>query len=186
MSKKVIILIIVLVIILVLGIGGYFGAKKVIQIGKEKGWSFLQEQIEKAEKGEGVLDKLPIGEEGEEEEDIYKSAKEVKTVSGVAAEISPELKSIFTEVFGGAKLTSFTSGFVGPGSAIIVYTTKKILKAEDSNVLISTLEGKNYTIQGHTISANESSVIAIKGNLQLVISYQEGEQEVSIMAYKEE
>ena len=92
MSKKVIILIIVLVIILVLGIGIYFGAKKVIQIGKEKGWSFLQEQIEKEKKGEGILDKLPIGEEEEEEEeDVYKSAKEVKAITGLAKEINPEL-----------------------------------------------------------------------------------------------
>jgi len=188
MSKKVIILIIVIVIILALGIGGYFAVKKVIQIGKEKGWSFLQEQIEKGENGEGIFDRLFVGEEEEEEEeeDVYKSAKEVEATTGLAKEINPELKSIFTEAFGSTKLTGFTSGFVGPGSAILVYTTKKVLKAEDSNALISTLEGKNYTIQGHTISGEEVSVITIKDDLQLVIGYQEGQQEVSVMAYQEE
>ncbi len=187
MSKKVtIILIVVVVIIAVLGVGGYFAVKKVIQIGQEKGWKLIEDLVKKGENGKSIFDKLPLGEEEEEEEeDVYKSAKEVKA-SGLAKEINPELKPIFTEVFGGVKLTSFTSGFVGPGSAILVYTVKKDLKAEDSGALISVLEGKNYTIQGHTISDGQASIIALKDDLQLVIGYEDGQQEISIMAYKED
>ncbi len=54
--KKKTILTIILVIILVLGISGYFGVKKAIQIGKEKGGEFLNELTSK-ENGQ------PAGEE---------------------------------------------------------------------------------------------------------------------------
>jgi len=60
MNKKTTILIIILVIILVLGISGYLGVKKAIQIGKEKGGEILNE-LASEENGQ------PIG-EGEEEQ----------------------------------------------------------------------------------------------------------------------
>ena len=50
MNRKTIVLIIILVIILGLGIGGYFGVKKVIQLGKERGGEFLNELSEKSGK----------------------------------------------------------------------------------------------------------------------------------------
>ena len=50
MNRKTIVLIIILVIILGLGVGGYFGVKKAIQLGKERGEELLNELSEKSGK----------------------------------------------------------------------------------------------------------------------------------------
>jgi len=69
MKKKTIVLIIILVIILGLGISGYFGVKKVIQLGKEKGGEFLnelssEETGQPAEESKGSYDKPTADEPG--------------------------------------------------------------------------------------------------------------------------
>lgn len=187
--KKTIILIIILVVILALGIGGYFGVKKIIQIGREKGWDILETQIEKEQRGEGILDKLLTGGEDEVEEenerDVYKSANEVKA-TGLAEEMNSGFKSILTEAFGGAKLTSFSSGFAGAGTAILEYTVKRVLKAEDGETLLGLLEERNYILQAHTISDGEVGIVALKDDLYITIGYEGGQQEITIIIFKQE
>ena len=75
MNKKTTILIIILVIILVLGISGYFGVKKAIQLAKEKGGEFLNE--------------LASGENGQPEEEGEQSGD--KPTSDVPGRDLPDI-----------------------------------------------------------------------------------------------
>jgi len=91
MKKKTIVLIIILVIILGLGISGYFGVKKAIQLGKEKGGEFLNELSEgagnekeqPAEESEGSYNKPIADATGRDLPDVPRYPGSVRSMYGI-------------------------------------------------------------------------------------------------------
>jgi len=108
--------------------------------------------------------------------DLYNSAEEIAAPAGLAS----ELKSIFSEVCGGAKLTTLNYDFPAQGADMLVYVWKNKPTEEK---LISAFEKKGYELDG----AGEILFFK-KGNLTYTIDWASADradgQEIVVLAEK--
>jgi len=133
--------------------------------------------------GENTGTVTPQGEGQEEgQKDPYSSAQEIVVPTGSAAGLASELKSIFGEVCGGAKLTTLNYNFPVQGSDMLVYVRKNKPTEEK---LTSAFEKNGYEIE-----MPGEILIVKKGGLSLTVDWaspdREEEQEIVILTTKEE
>jgi hypothetical protein len=148
-----------------------------------------QENIEKMYSGGGMI---PGGEENtgietpqgggqEGQGDPYGSAQEITAPIGLAS----ELKSIFSEVCNGAKLTTLNYNFPAQGSDMLVYVWKNKPTEEK---LRSALVKNGYEIEEGGFS--EILFAKKEGKFSLIVDWaspdREEGQEIVVMAGKEE
>ena len=133
--------------------------------------------------GENTGTVTPQGEGQEEgQKDPYSSAQEIVVPTGSAAGLASELKSIFGEVCGGAKLTTLNYNFPVQGSDMLVYVRKNKPTEEK---LTSAFEKNGYELEG-----SGEILFAKKGGLTLTVDWaspdREEGQEIVILTTKEE
>ncbi|MDP1629111.1 MAG: hypothetical protein Q8L57_00670 [bacterium] len=134
---------------------------------------------------DGAMPGTPQGEGQEEgQKDPYGSAQEIKVPTGSAVGLASELKAIFSEVCGGAKLTTLNYNFPAQGADMLIYVWKNKPTEEK---LRSALVKNGYEIEEGGFS---DILFAKKGNLFLTIDWasldrEEGQESV-VLAGKEE
>ena len=106
----------------------------------------------------------------------YNSAEEIAAPTGLAS----ELKSIFSEACGGAKLTTLNYNFLGQGFDMLVYVWKNKPTEEK---LISVFEKNGYEIEesGTILLVKKKSL-----SIQVDWSNQLEEQQIVVLAGQEE
>ncbi len=112
---------------------------------------------------------------------VYASAEEIAAPTGLPS----ELKSIFSEACGGAKLTTLNYNFPAQGADMLVYVWKNEPTEEK---LISAFEKNGYKIEE---SGGGGMLYVKKGNnISLVVDWaspdREEGQEIVVLAGKEE
>lgn len=125
----------------------------------------------------GAMPGTPQGEGQEEgQKDLYGSTQEIALPTGLAS----ELKSIFSEVCEGAKLTTLNYNFPTRETDMLVYVWKNKPTEEK---LISAFEKNGYEIE-----MPGDILIVKKGNTGLSVDwvYQMEEQEIVVLVGKEE
>jgi len=116
------------------------------------------------------------GEQGAGQKDPYSSAQEIVVPAGLVS----ELKSIFSEVCGGAKLTTLNYNFPGQGSNMLVYVWKNKPTEEK---LKNAFEKNGYEIE------ESGEVLNLKkGSLYLTVDWaspdREEGQEIVVLTAK--
>jgi len=115
--------------------------------------------------------------------DHYNETAEVVS----AGEVSPVLNSIIKPkieaVFGKAKLTVYSNGFMGgAGSFMASFKTPKLVTADDLKQLIKKFTDDGYTVAYDTTEATSANVMLEKGGAYISCGYDNGgeSQEISI------
>lgn len=152
-------------------------------------------------KGPGVTPKeqpAPVTEvtPGEEQvgieltpEEIFREAREVPPTDHPLAKIETlDAKSVLSEVFGGAKLT--TSFLDRETGLTAEYTLKRTVTAEDIDPLVKVFKEKGYTIQSSGVLGDslaltvEKRIEAEKVMLHMGLSGSLGEQKIEMWGRK--
>jgi len=118
----------------------------------------------------------PQGEVQEGRGDIYASAEEVVALTGLANELKP----IFSEACGGAKLISLNRDFPAPGFDMMVYvwenepTEEKLISAFEEN-------GYELVMPGEILIFEKENIV-----VEVDWSYQREEQEIVVLTAEKE
>ena len=91
-------------------------------------------------------------------------------------------------IFDGAKITGYTSGYMGmnSGSGVAQYTVPKLLSTNEADALSKELENKGLKILTTVAQNDSASIMAQKDNFTYTISYNNNEQEITAVILKGE
>ncbi|MCX6781847.1 MAG: hypothetical protein NTW66_01905 [Candidatus Magasanikbacteria bacterium] len=141
---------------------------------------FADEMAQEAAKEEAEAKKSPA--------DKFKDAETIEIASGSHSELASEIGDAIKKVFDDAKVTGFTSGYMGmnSGSGVVQYTVPKLLALNDVNNLSKELEDKGFTIMTTGQQSESATIMAQKNSVTYTIGYNKDEQEITVIIIKTE
>ena len=110
---------------------------------------------------------------------------EVEPVDNFSPQIAPEVRAILAEVFSGAKLTRVTNfAPLAPTSSKLEYVVRRQIRGEDINSLVAAFERRGYTKALSSVDGDDILLQVSKEGLELTLTNQGSEQEISVSASK--
>jgi len=93
------------------------------------------------------------------------------------------INGIVKDAYGDAKITGFTSGYMGmnSGSGIIQYMIPRPLGMSDVNALKDQLTNNNFEIITATQQDNSASIMAQKDNISYTFGFNTDDQEIMVI-----
>jgi hypothetical protein len=196
MNKKILIPVIVVLAVAVLA-GGYWAWQRYEQQRLAK--QFLSGlaglgggNVSDLQKWAEGMENL-AGEEADNEEkeltpeEKFNVAEEIGVDTPFVNEIKGEMGSVISDVFGGAKVSSYLNNYLGmgEGTGMVEFITKKTTTAGDLNKLTSAFTSKGFSIITSGVGDGEASLMMSKDNSQYTLTYTVGEQEIGVVIFKE-
>lgn len=131
------------------------------------------------------------GDEYEEEKpktpkQLYEESTAVEVFDDNSKSIVNETKSFIEQVFGKAKLTSISGGYMGvKGSGIAAYRLSRKIQSDDVTFLNKALTDRGFTIFSSSIDGKDAMIMAMKGEAeQITVSFTIDEQDIGIFFLK--
>lgn len=112
-------------------------------------------------------------------QDLYNSAQDLQPL-GILADVDPALRSVFEQLFGGAKLTSQTSY---AGTAYGEYIVPRPVALNDVESLVQLLQQANFTIMGQQVDSSGAFINAMKPSYMVMIQLYFDSQTIEVQVF---
>ncbi|MFA5061867.1 MAG: hypothetical protein WC526_01855 [Patescibacteria group bacterium] len=119
-------------------------------------------------------------------EDKYNATQEMQAYDDNSRTVSGAAKAIVEQVFGKAKLTSYTTGYFAstPGSGAAIFETIRPATAADVGAFNKILTDKGLQIISSGTDNQDASIMAGNDNEQYIIGFGIGSQEITVTIVK--
>lgn len=131
---------------------------------------------------------VPEEEEAEQTpEQIFAETPEVGIGNDAfVKEVDQTVRPILTNIFGGAKITTSFSNYFGADAPALAYKLKRLTTASDAASLMEKLTAIGFSVEMSSAASDGAYVIVKKGNDTYTFNYNTGEQELILIAQREE
>lgn len=194
MNKKTTTIIIIAVVVLLVVVGGWYGYKKYReqrilnaycqQLG-------IPKEVCKSVTSGNYPGIMPTGTptpttEGESANDVFNKASNMTPPTDLTKSTVSLIGPIFEKVFGGVKLSAFSTNVSGTGWDVTSYVVKRLTTAADINTLMSEFQNSGFTVADVSSESNYFSLTAIKDDISYRVSYEGGTQALEVITMKSE
>lgn len=118
----------------------------------------------------------------------FADAETIDITDGAHLATADIIGDAIKKIFGDAKITGYTKGYMGmnSGSGVAQFTVPKLLSVNDAAALSKELENKGLKILATTAEKDSASIAAEKDNFTYTITYNNNEQEITAIIVKGE
>ncbi len=142
--------------------------------------NFADEMAKEAAREEAEANKSPA--------DKFRDAEVIEIANDSHSELASEIEDAIKKIFDDAKVTGFTSGYMGmnSGSGVVQYTVPKLLALNDINDLSKELQNNGFTIMTTGQQSESATIMAQKDSVTYTVGYNKDEQEITVIIIKTE
>lgn len=116
----------------------------------------------------------------------FRDAEIIEIASENHRQLTVEIGDAIKKVFGDAKVTGYTSGYMGmnSGSGVAQYTVPNLLSVSTINDLSKEMQNKGFSILNTGQQDNTATIMAEKDSVTYTVGYNKDEQEITVIIIK--
>jgi hypothetical protein len=118
--------------------------------------------------------------------DKFRDAEIIEIASDEHKRLTVEIGDAIKKVFGDAKVTGYTSGYMGmnSGSGVAQFTVPDLLSVNSVNDLSKEMQDKGFSILNTGQQDNTATIMAQKDSVTYTVGYNKDEQEITVIIIK--